>query len=386
MKVMKSGFFVAALTVFSQSVTAVPFAHEARSLAMGNIGVATADIATAAFANPAMLAFQREDDDFSLLLSAGGFFNDNDGLIDNIDQFQQAYDNYNAAGDLVTSSAALAEMQSIAVQVNNKVIAPELSASVAAGFTTEVYSMALSARLDVIIAAALTDISTNVLEVLDPNKNKLNIAGAKTTEIGFSIARSMDVMGRKLSIGITPKIVAVEAVNFSESILTAETGLEELADNGVEDLGDFTTLDIGVVMGLTENIQAGLVVKNLLTKDLSYSAGTLSFDMQLKAGVAFRNDFLTIGADLDLIENDSALSGQAFSGLKRQNLSLGVELDVFDYVQLRAGMIKNIANAAISKDLLTAGVGIWLGFNLDVAVIKGDGDSMGAYVQTGFKF
>ena len=49
MKVMKSGFFVAALTVFSQSVTAVPFAHEARSLAMGNIGVASAVIATAAF-------------------------------------------------------------------------------------------------------------------------------------------------------------------------------------------------------------------------------------------------------------------------------------------------------------------------------------------------
>ena len=76
-------------------------------------------------------------------------------------------------------------------------------------------------------------------------------------------------------------------------------------------------------------------------------------------------------------------------GLKRQNLSLGLELYAFDFAQLRFGMIKNIANGIpdeAKKAIYTAGVGFWLGFNLDVAVMSGEGDSLGAFVQAGFKF
>jgi len=82
MKEIKSGFCAVELVVSSQSVMAAPFAYEARSLGMGNSGVATADIATAPFANPAMLSFQKSDDDFSLLLEIGGFFRDNEEMIE----------------------------------------------------------------------------------------------------------------------------------------------------------------------------------------------------------------------------------------------------------------------------------------------------------------
>ena len=54
---------VIALSVISQSVQAIPFTFEARSLGMGGASVATADLATAAWANPAMLTNQRPDDD-----------------------------------------------------------------------------------------------------------------------------------------------------------------------------------------------------------------------------------------------------------------------------------------------------------------------------------
>ena len=86
---------------------------------------------------------------------------------------------------------------------------------------------------------------------------------------------------------------------------------------------------------------------------------------------------LIIGADLDLTENDSVLSG----GMKRQNLSVGFELDAFDFAQLRDGI-----SSEAKKTIYTAGAGLWLGFNLDVAVMLGEGDSLGAFVQTGFKF
>ena len=94
---------------------------------------------------------------------------------------------------------------------------------------------------------------------------------------------------------------------------------------------------------------------------------------------------LTIGADLDLTENDSVLSG----GMKRQNLSLGLELDAFYFAQLRVGMMKNIADSISSeakKVIYTTGAGLWFCFNLDVVVILGEGDLLGVFVQAGFKF
>jgi len=383
MNVIKSGFYATALTVISQSVIAAPFAYEARSLGMGNIGVATADIATAPFANPAMLSFQKSDDDFSLLLGMGGFFSDNDGMIENIDRFQAA----EAVGDTTTM---LWEAQ----QLDGKVISPELSGVLSMGFSGETYSMSVSARTDVIVSGGMTNIATTPLEVVNPAFNILNIIGARTTEVGFSISRDFEFMERKMSIGITPKIVSAEAVGFSESIISTATGLNDLVDNAVQDLGSFTTFDVGVVVEVSDHIQLGLVAKNLITDEMTFSTitgspATLSFDTQLKAGVAYSNDFLTAGVDLDLIENDSMLSAGAFSGAKRQNLSVGVELNAFDFVQLRLGMIKNIASGISDGDkqtITTAGIGLWLGFNLDIAVMSGEGDSLGAFVQTGFKF
>lgn len=383
MKLVKKGLCAIALATISHSVVAAPFAHEARALGMGNVGVATADIATAPFANPAMLSFQKAEDDFSLLLSAGAFFSDNGGVLDGIDEFQDAIDD--------------ATKLQIAQGLDGDVIAPEVSGAVAVGFTTEKYSMAISARMDVVLAGGLSNISTDVSSINDPTFNLLNIAGAQTTEVGFSIARSFELMEKKVSIGLTPKIVNVEAVQYSESISLAETGLDSLTDK-VQDLGDFTTLDLGLVMALTDNVRVGLTVKNLLTEEFTFQAmdansnlttTTLSFDTQLKIGVAYSGDVLIVGADLDLTENDSIVSSAAVTGLKRQNLSLGMELNAFDYAQLRLGMIKNMADGISSDDkaaIYTVGVGLWLGFNLDVAVMSGAGDSLGAVVQTGFKF
>lgn len=383
MKVVKKGFCAVALAAVSHSVMAAPFAHEARSLGMGNVGVATADIATAPFVNPAMLSFQKAEDDFSLLLTAGAFFSDNDGVIDDIDAFQDSTDNN--------------EKLAIAQGLDGKVIAPELSGALAVGFTTEKYSMAVSARMDVVVAGGLSNPSTDITTINAPTYNLLNIAGAQTTEVGFSIARSFELMEKKLSIGLTPKIVNVEAVKYSESISLDETGLDNLTDD-VQDLGDFTTLDLGMVMAVTDNVRVGVTVKNLLTEEMSFqttdinavtTTTTLSFDTQLKVGVAYIGDVITLGADLDLIENDSIVSSGAMTGLKRQNLSLGVEFNAFDYAQLRLGMMKNIASGISSADkeaIYTAGLGFWLGFNLDVAVMSGAGESLGAVVQTGFKF
>lgn len=394
MNIFKTAGCAIVLAVTAQTATAVPFAFEARSLGMGNIGVATADIATAPFANPAMLAFQRKDDDFSLLLAVGAYLNDSGGMIDDIDAFNNAYGRFNtatAAADVTGVINATSDMVAIAGQLDNKVIAPEVSGAIAVGFSGETYSMAVSARRDIIATGFMSDVDVTPTGVIDTTKNNLNISGAQTTELGLSLARNFEFMGRKVSVGLTPKIVSVEAISLKESVASTSTGLGDLVDDSVRDLGDFSTLDAGIVVGLTEHIQVGLVAKNLISDEATFLAADgvtnvkLQFDTELRAGLAYRTGFMTLGADLDLIESESI----AAIGTKRQMLSLGAELNAFDFAQLRVGMIKNIASGISTeakKALYSAGVGFWLGFNLDVAVVSGEGDSLGAFVQTGFRF
>jgi hypothetical protein len=61
---------------------------------------------------------------------------------------------------------------------------------------------------------------------------------------------------------------------------------------------------------------------------------------------------------------------------------------LLDFIQLRVGAQKNIADGisdAEKENLYTAGIGFWLGFNLDMAVVA-QSDSLGAFLQTGFRF
>ena len=399
MKIIKNGLFAVALVVSSQSVMAAPFAYEARSLGMGNIGVATADIATAPFMNPAMLSSQKSDDDFSLLLGTGAFFSDNNGMIDNIDQYQVTVANLEAelalggAADPAILVALTDDLLAITQQLDGKALAPEATAGVVIGISGEVYSMAVSARSDVIIAGGLTNVAVLPADFTDPTKNLLTIAGVKTNEVGLSIARSFKIMDSKIAIGITPKIVNVEALQYSESIANTNTSANSLLSQGVQDLGDFTTMDLGIVIGLTNHIQLGVTAKNLIEEELTFltttGIATVTFDTQIKAGLAYSNEFITIGADLDLTENASIISGGLAGGLLKKNMSVGVEIDIFDIVQARVGMVKNVADGIsveAQQPLYTAGIGLWLGFNLDIAAMKGEGDSAGAFVQAGFKF
>jgi hypothetical protein len=69
-------------------------------------------------------------------------------------------------------------------------------------------------------------------------------------------------------------------------------------------------------------------------------------------------------------------------------LSIAVEFNAFDFALLRVGMQKNTASGiseAAKNELLTAGVGFWFGFHLDVTAALAD-DVLGIFVQSGFRF
>ena len=399
MKLKNKILSIAALSVFSQSVNAIPFTFEARSLAMGGVSVATADLATAAWANPAMLTNQRPNDDFSLLIGLGAFVRDNDDLISDIDDFQDADDSRVDAqnsGDIVGEAAALLDMRSIIRGIESKIIAPEASGVVAMGIAFDSFAMAISIRADAIAGGTITDLSCDLTEPgCDPNEllsedfNILNIEGVLATEFGVSFAKDFNILNRRVSIGIKPKVVDLRSFSFTESILTASAGFENINDDeNKEDLGTFTSVDLGVAVELTPSVRLGLNIRNLVTDDFKIGNQTLNFDTTTRIGISYRNQFLTIAADYDLTENEPLLANNSFDGLKTQFLGLGAEFNVFNFMQLRVGASKNLADGISggAKDTLyTAGVGVWLGFNLDIAATITD-NSIGGFIQTGFRF
>ncbi len=382
---------IVVLAVFSQAIYAIPFTFEGRSLGMGGVSVATADLATAAWANPAMLTNQRPDDDFSLLIGVGAFLRDNDDLLTDIDDFQAADDRLRAAqneGDAAGVIQATNDMAGIITGIDGKNMAADVSGVAAMGIAFDSFAMAISIRADAIGAGTVTNLSQTPAEVLDPTKNILNLEGVIATEYGLSFAKKFWWFDRKVSIGIKPKIVDLEAFTYSESIRTID-GLDAVFDQGKKsDLGTFTSFDLGVAIDFSDSFRLGLNIRNLLTDEFDMDGQTLNFDTNARIGVAYYNRYLTVAVDYDLIENKPLLANSIFGDLKTQYLAVGAEFNVFDFAQLRIGARKNVASGISdsAKDTaLTAGIGFWLGFNLDIAATFTD-NSVGAFLQTGFRF
>jgi hypothetical protein len=393
---------VVVLSALSQSTHAIPFTWEARSLGMGGTSVAAADLATAAWANPAMLTNQRAKDDFSLLIGVGAFVRDTDDLIGDVDDFQDADDRREDAidaEDVLGAARAILDMYSAVNEIEGKIIAPEATVLIAFGIAFDSFAMAVSARVDAIAGGVVTDLSCDVTkcgaeegleELLSDEFNILNVDGVLATELGVSFATDFRLWDRKVSIGVKPKIVELEAFSESESILTVSTDSDYAIDqDNKEDLGTFSTIDFGLAMDVSDSVRLGLNVRNLITDEFKLFDQTLNLDTEVRIGAAYHSRIFTLAVDFDLTENEPLLPNDSFDGLKSRLLAIGAEYKPVEYVKLRLGAAKNVASGISSgaDDVVyTAGIGFWLGFNLDIAAIIADDKTIGAFVQTGFRF
>jgi len=357
MKFTSKVLTIVTLSLFSQSVSAIPFTFEGRSLGMGGVSVATADLATAAWANPAMLTNQRPGDDFSLLIGIGAMLRDDDDLISDIEDFQDADDQRQAAAGPIEEAQAILDMQKIIRELEGKIIAPEVSGVVAMGMAFESFAMAVSVRGDIIAGGTVTDLSCDVTDNIDnpgscnPNDifdnqfNILNLEGVLATEIGLSFAKNFQIANKKVSIGIKPKIVDLQVFAVTEPIIDAATGIGDLTDDDVQfHLGTFTTIDLGFAVDLSQSFRVGLSIRNLLTDEFDVLGQTLNYDTEARLGLAYHNRLLTIAVDYDLLENEPLLANSSFNGLKTQFVAVGAEFNAFDFAQLRIGASKNLAS------------------------------------------
>lgn len=367
-----AGLMLAGVT----QVQAMPYGYyDARSVAMGNVSVATGGITTAALSNPGMLSVNESDDTFALLLPAIGVQAVDDGdVIDSIDEFQEI------EGQAPTISGIERQIE-ILEGLQNSSLMLGVTPNAAVLYSGDNYTWGVSMRANATASVSITDIDTSIV---NPDAT-VQALGVMTTEIGLPIGTDISLAGMQLSVGIMPKMVNVDGITYSRTISDAD--VEDAFDEET-DLGSFTTLDAGVVLNVLDSVRVGLVAKNLLeeTKTIPASVNTpvpvdINFDRHLRAGVAFDAGFFTLAADMDLTEIEPI----GFESPSKM-LSVGAELNTFEVFQLRAGYQTNTASGSNDPDLLSVGFGLWLGFHLDAAVVVGEDSSFGGFVQTGFRF
>ena len=438
-----------ALLVSSSVAMAVPFSSfDPRSMGMGGAGVAVGNAATAPLFNPALLSASREDARFALTIPTIGIrVADPDKLSDSITQFQDGkyLDNVsssvtalntainNAANytgtDPVAAQNLVTAVQNAAVKVSNDTrtvntqlttlrnkpitldggvatvvaipgdqlgIAFYANGSVSAGglfmYGDNDYQLIQSLATKAASWASITQ--TCLLDPVcratyatlpnfsssDFKETGIHARGVVLTEMGMAFSSDLGYM----TWGLTPKIIKAQL--YDSLILVNNTNQSQATNDDYKAEYSFMNFDLGIATYDKVGWRTGLVIKNIIpqTLDFKYKQTPLSNPLSLKplarVGVSHTTSWSTVALDIDVTKNDPAGFEQA-----TQYTALGIELNAFDWMQLRAGYRMDMVNSDRSVTSVGLGLSPFGIPHFDIAV-AGNASEVGASLQFGVHF
>ena len=388
-----------------------------RAMAMGGAGVAAGTSANASFYNPALLAASRTDENFSLEIPVvAARVADPDELLNNLDDYQNAkypdalsaaigqWNNASTPSELAAAKNAViasgTNMVSALDNLSSKALQAQLNAGMVLGIPSKHWGTAFytNVRADggVILDVSQDDLNavnsvigtlqnldltglsnSSANQLPDPTtdlKSTVDARGAVISEVGVSLAREFALAGNTVALGITPKYMSVDTFDYRDKVDTANVTL----DQGRKSYNDIN-LDVGVEHDYGHNWKSGVVVKNILSKKYATVLGhTIKIEPQARWGLAYVGAATTVAMDVDLLENKPTGFDSA-----SQNISLGAEFNILDYLQLRAGYRYNMSNSKTNA----AAIGVGLSpkvVRMDLAV-EGSDREVGVGFQLGFR-
>lgn len=242
-----------------------------------------------------------------------------------------------------------------------------------------------------------TDNEGNIAITEDPNlTSNVQVIAVAIAEIGLTLSKNFLIDGKNIAIGITPKLQTIKTFNYVANIEDDEIENNEIEETE-QNFSGFN-IDIGAAyqFGSSKQWQAGIVVKNLLSKKYKTESNaygstgneettktTISLDTQLRGGISHTTDSTVVAFDIDLMEN----APLAFEEPTKY-AAIGAELDLYDTLQLRIGYRKNlsVSNSAVAS----VGLGFSpFGIHLDIAAMANPSDpekETGAALELGFYF
>lgn len=365
-----------ALGAFSASSMAASHVADARSNAMGNTGVVSADYLLAPFHNPALGALHRDNDDVGILIPAIGInVHDKDESIQTIDDAQDLYDRVVAG----SNPADIAQLDKLLDDLDGN--AP-IAATGGVNFAVAIPTRALSVNIFAggfteIIAAA--EIDNNVDPEVRYDNSKFEMAAFGVTEVGVSLSKSFNLGGQDIAFGISPKYQELLSYSQRDKIDNFDLGEYDKSERSETAFN----MDMGVAWH-ADAWRAGLAMKNLFSQEIGTEIGNYTYELNPQAtiGLGYIGELFTASMDFDLTKQ------KRFKELDDDTrfVRFGMEANAWGWAQLRAGYEMDLEDTL--DDSITAGIGIspFDAVSFDVAGSYAGENQFGASANLAFTF
>ncbi len=417
--------------------------YDSRALAMGGSATAIGSPAQAAFYNPALLAFHDREEDAgrdgrvylpSIVVQVSDATESAISAIDDeLDtQLSSAINTFNARPNLENAGLVAASAQDLS-DVLDDIANQDLNFDSFIGFAisepsnreggafyfgtrligggvanvTDTDSAVLDDYIDsmnqvaagvdpAVVAAQYPQLLNTNGQLIDPTTrltSNADISALAISEWGMAMAKQFAWRDYAIAVGITPKLMRVDAfrdtADFNDSLDSAEEGIDEFADTRATHLT--LNADFGVAATIKEHYRVSLTLKDAFEKRFTTTqepdpiTGEATPDLKVRLssrarfGVGYVHEKFSVGVDYDLSEA-KPMANEAGT----QELSLGAEYRVFDRLALRAGYRSD--QTGLRDNLISGGIGYqWRRFVVDVAYVSG-GDYRGGGLQLGWTF
>lgn len=388
MLMKRSALFLVMATAGFSAAPSFADTFNGKLASMGSTGIASIDFKNASIVNPALLTRYGKSDDVAVTFNAGGMVSDQDDLIDHATDLSDLVDTID--GRFIDESTVRTIFGHLEALEGAKAYA-KAGASLQVAIPTDYASLAFFANTQVELSAGVELNYNDVGRVISAHvvgdafdesqlESQVYALGVRVDEYGISIARSFDVKGRSLSIGVSPKIQNVETIEYITSVVNFDK--EDFDANQYTNDATHFNVDLGLHYAVTDQLTIGATAKNLVKKDYKTVSGrTVSIDPQATVGVAYSLGWVTAEANLDLhpVTDMTGLGENQFA-------RVGVELSAFDWAQVRVGYVHDLKGTR--EDVVTAGLGFapFGVVNLDLSALYGENKTYGAAIQLGIHF
>jgi len=417
---------------------------DARGLAMGGTVMAVGDTAQSQYYNPALLAFHIGDEDKTrdgrtyfptLVVQASNTLDSvanavNDKLDTKVSSAVNAYNSAQNAANAGAIASSASDLRKVLNKIANKDINLDsfvgLSVSepsdheggafyvgvriIGAG-TSTITPADLTLLNDYI--AATTQIANGAVPATvaaqypnlinangalkDPTKSltsSADVGALAIGEWGLALAKEFTFWDQAVSLGITPKLMRVDAyrddANFNNTSLTnVNDSINQFSDTKSTHIT--FNADLGAAAIIANNYRVGIAVKDAFAKNFTTQqdpdpiTGLARPDLIVKLhprsrmGFGYVNDDFSVGLDYDL-KKSTPIANEAPS----QNLSLGGEYRLFDGLALRLGYHQD--RTGLRANATSAGIGYhWHRFVADLGY-SSSSDTKGGGLQLGWAF
>ncbi|WP_285163401.1 conjugal transfer protein TraF [Shewanella goraebulensis] len=385
------------VAAFTSSAQANSHSFDARSHAMGGVGVSSADFLTAPFHNPALAANFEDNDHVGLLIpSIGVNANDPSDLINNVEDFVDIYDDFKFLTDPTEADAQVVVDQLKKIQGNYAQVQVGTQLAIAIPTNLVAVNLFAQAYADALVFADIADDDLDPSNILNQDLNSQALTmGVIVSEIGVSLAQSQQFESGTFYYGVSPKYQTVNTINYITDIENFE--FDDWDDDRYQNDDSNFNLDVGIAFQHNDGYGFGFVGKNLIkntydTEIIEGVQGQYQVSPVYTVSANYQNRYMVAAIDVQLNESEgySQIDGTStlFDANKdnQQIAAIGIEFFPHSWVKLRTGYQMDLTNN--TDDSITAGIGIstFSLFHFDLSASYSDEHSMGVALQTGFTF